>query len=98
MLIDKDKYRVYNISMNKNRGMNMDKNFRTVLVWWMAIMICLLFLRFAVQMDRMRKNKEVIEKWSEASERGRNLERILVKSLHFNLYLKLIVISDKKSI
>ena len=70
MLIDKDKYRVYNISMNKNRGMNMDKNFRTVLVWWMAIMICLLFLRFAVQMDRMRKNKEVIEKWSERSERA----------------------------
>ena len=54
----------------------MDKNFRTVLVWWMAIMICLLFLRFAVQMDRMRKNKEVIEKWSERSERAKQISEL----------------------
>ena len=68
--LDKNEIITYNIDINKNRGREMDKNFRTVLVWWMAIMICLLFLRFAVQMDRMRKNKEVIEKWSERSERA----------------------------
>ena len=42
-----------------------NKNFRTVLVWWMVIIICLLFLRFAVQMDRIRKGKEEREEWSE---------------------------------
>jgi len=49
----------------------MDKNFRNVLVWWMVIMICLLFLRFAIIIDKARKFDEVIERASErASERA----------------------------
>ena len=80
-----------------------NKNFRTVLVWWMVIIICLLFLRFAVQMDRIRKGKEEREEWSErakraserakrASKRGKHIEKSGVKSRHFNLYLKVIKI------
>ena len=66
--LDKNEINIYNNRTSKNRGIKMDKNFRTVLIWWMAIMICLLFLRFAVQMDRIRKGKEEQVEWSERSE------------------------------
>ena len=54
----------------------MEEKQRTVLVWWMVVMICLLFLRFGVQMYEARKWDKVIEKWSErASEASERSER-----------------------
>ena len=65
-IVDKDIEGVY----NKNRGIKMDKNFRTVLVLWMVLAICWLFLKIGSEIKRDRMLDEAIERASErASER-----------------------------
>ena len=71
-IVDKDIEGVY----NKNRGIKMDKNFRTVLVLWMVLAICWLFLKIGSEIKRDRMLDEAIEQASEASERAkRDLEK-----------------------
>ena len=48
----------------------MDKNFRTVLVLWMVLAICWLFLKIGSEIKRDRMLDEAIEQASEASEQA----------------------------
>ena len=74
MLIDKDKYRVYNNRTSKNRGIKMEEKQRIRLLRILLIIIgCLVVLRFAIQMDRIRKWD--IEEREQASERASEQEK-----------------------
>ena len=75
-IVDKDIEGVY----NKNRGIKMDKNFRTLLVLWMVLAICWLFLRIGTDIHKTRVINERLERASEqASEREKENERNLEK-------------------
>ena len=120
---------MYNISMNKNRGMDMEedknielKEIREILkrleekenektrvhlkmyknIWRDVALVFLIIIgaTIAVTIWQVKINKERYEASEKKIWRNREriLERSLVKSHLFNLYLKLIVISDKKSI
>ena len=92
MIIDKNIVGVYNIDINKNRGMKMKNNKykETIFVWWMVLAICWLFLRIGTDIHKTRRINEASEH-EISRKRERILERNLEKSRLFNLYLKVIV-------
>ena len=53
----------------------MDKNFRTVLVLWMVLAICLLFLKIGSEIKRDRMLDEAIERAKRDLERTRQAYR-----------------------
>ena len=54
----------------------MDKNFRTLLIWWMVLAICWLFLRIGTDIHKTRVINERLERANErASEREREFTR-----------------------
>ena len=57
-IVDKDIEGVY----NKNRGIKMDKNFRTLLVLWMVLAICLVFLRIGSEIHKTIRFNEANER------------------------------------
>ena len=71
-IVDKNMIIIYNRYINKNRGMDMDKNFRTLLIWWMVLAICWLFLRIGTDIHKTRVINERLER---ASARSGETER-----------------------
>ena len=59
---------MYNNRTSKNRGIKMDKNFRTVLVLWMVLAICWLFLKIGSEIKRDRMLDEAIERATRENE------------------------------
>ena len=104
--LDKNEINIYNNRTSENRGIKMknNKHKETIFVWWMIAVICWVFLRIGTDIHKTRKFDEAMERASERAIKrdeiastnkiSRNRERHLgksgEKSLHFNLYLKLI--------
>ena len=75
-IVDKNVIIIYNIDINKNRGMDMDKNFRTLLIWWMVLAICWLFLRIGTDIHKTRVINERLERASEQEKKEQELEKL----------------------
>ena len=71
--LDKNEIITYNNRTSENRGKGMNKNFRTLLIWWMVLAICWLFLRIGTDIHKTRRINEAIEE--RASTKSREKER-----------------------
>ena len=57
----------------------MDKNFRTLLIWWMVLAICWIFLRIGTDIHKTRKFDEAMERANEQEKREKENERNIEK-------------------